>query len=181
MSTNLTMTDLPARLAERIDASGACWTWDGWHNDAGYPYVHWDGRDQPVHRVVWTLLVGPIADGLELDHLCVNPPCVNPAHHEAVTHAENQRRISERQTSCRREGHDWTDPRNVRTRPNGRRYCAVCHGGGRGHEKKYSDATVVAIRTRHAAGERQVDLAREFDISSGLISRIVNGKYRRVA
>lgn len=29
-------------------------------------------------------------------------------------------------TACRREGHDWTDPRNVRTRPNGRRYCAEC-------------------------------------------------------
>lgn len=71
-------------------------------------------------------IVGPIPDGLELDHTCVTPMCVFPAHTEPVTHAVNQRRIAERQLACRREGHDWTNPENVRTRPNGRRYCAEC-------------------------------------------------------
>lgn len=122
MSASLTVPE----LLSRINAAASCWTWDGWHNDAGYPYVRYEGRDQPAHRVVYKLLVGPIPEGLELDHLCVNPACVRPAHQEPVTHAENMRRIASRQTSCRREGHDWTDPRNVRTRPNGRRYCAEC-------------------------------------------------------
>jgi len=120
------MSALPDRIASRIEVADGCWTWVGWHNDAGYPYVHWDGRDQPVHRVVYELLVGPIPDGLELDHLCVNPACVRPDHQEPVTHAENQRRIAERQTACRRAGHDWTDSANVYTRPNGRRACRAC-------------------------------------------------------
>lgn len=126
MSTDLTLADLPARIAEKIEVRDGHWYWTGWANDAGYPYVHQDGRDQPAYRVVYEFLVGPIPDGLELDHLCVTPMCVWPHHMEPVTHAENQRRIRERQTSCRREGHDWTDPRNVRTRPDGSRYCAEC-------------------------------------------------------
>lgn len=126
MSANLTMTDMPERISARINTARECWTWDGWHNGAGYPYVSWDGRDQPAHRVVYELLVGPIGDGLELDHLCVNPACVRPSHQEPVTHAENQRRIALRQTACRRIGHDWSDPQNVYTRPNGRRLCRAC-------------------------------------------------------
>lgn len=129
---------LPARLASKIRTNGGipskphtpvvgeCWTFDSWHNDAGYPYIHWDGRDQPAHRVVFQIATGQPLAGLDLDHLCRNVRCVNPGHHEAVTHAENQRRIAKAQTACRREGHDWSDPNNVRTRPNGRRYCAEC-------------------------------------------------------
>lgn len=119
----LTVTD---RLARFEVTPPGCWEWTGWRNSAGYGYLRFEGRDQPAHRVMWIATVGPIPDGLELDHLCTNPACVNPDHLEPVTHSENQRRIAERQTSCRKAGHDWTDPRNVRTRPNGRRYCAEC-------------------------------------------------------
>jgi hypothetical protein len=122
----LTLTYLPSRIAASIDVRDGHWLWTGWANDDGYPYVRHDGRDQPAHRVVYTLLVGPIPEGLELDHLCVTPMCVWPVHLEPVTHAENQLRIRGRQKACRRAGHDWTIPTNVRTRPNGRRYCAEC-------------------------------------------------------
>lgn len=134
----LTLTDLPGRIASKINMSGGlptdphtpvdgeCWTFDSWHNSAGYPYLSWLGRDQPAHRIVFTLITGIDLDGLDLDHLCRNTLCVNPFHHEAVTHAENQRRIAKHQRACRREGHDWSIPSNVRTRPNGRRYCAEC-------------------------------------------------------
>lgn len=120
------MTALPQRIEKRIDRTATCWLWTGWSNAEGYGYTRFEGRDQPAHRVVYLHLVGPIPDGLELDHLCVTPLCVNPAHLEPVTHQENQRRIAGRQVACRRLGHDWTDPSNVRTRPNGRRYCAEC-------------------------------------------------------
>lgn len=47
-----------------------------------------------AHRWAWTDVVGPIPDGLELDHVCRNPPCVrpDPDHLEPVTHGENVRR-----------------------------------------------------------------------------------------
>lgn len=122
----ITLTDkLPPRIADRIVEQDGHWIWQGWCNQEGYPYVHFGGRDQPTYRVVWKLQVGSIPEGMELDHLCVTPKCCNPEHLEVVTHAENQRRIRERYTQCT-HGHDWTNPRNVRTRPNGSRYCAEC-------------------------------------------------------
>lgn len=117
-----TITDLLARVEWRAD----CAVWTGWTNDDGYGYVRAEGRDQPVHRVMYQLARGTLPVGMEIDHVCQNRACINVDHLEAVTHAENQRRIALRQTSCRRAGHDWTDPRNVRVRPNGRRYCAEC-------------------------------------------------------
>jgi hypothetical protein len=137
--------NLPDRIVDKIEVRDDHWYWTGWANDAGYPYVHNDGRDQPAYRVVYELLVGPIPDGLELDHLCVTPMYVRPEHMEPVTHAENQRRIAARQISCRRVGHDWTDPRNVRTRRNGRRYCAECER--------------ISLRARYAAQKQERKVA----------------------
>ena len=121
IDTNGGWPSAPLRFVE-----GQCWTFDSWHNDAGYPYVRWEKRDQPAHRVVYALVMGVDLAGLDLDHVCRNRACVNPGHEEPVTHAENQRRLSVAQTSCRKAGHDWTDPKNVRIRRNGRRYCAEC-------------------------------------------------------
>jgi hypothetical protein len=121
-----TLTDLPERIASRIDVSDGHWLWTGWCNPEGYPYTSLNGRDQPAYRVVWNLLVGPIPEGLDLDHLCRTPKCCNPEDLEPVTHAENQRRMGAAQTSCRKAGHDWSIRTNVRIRPNGSRYCAEC-------------------------------------------------------
>lgn len=130
----LTVTDLLARIDHDagvpIDplrpVPGECWAFRGWRNSAGYPYVSWDGRDQPAHRVIFAVTTGADLTGIELDHVCRNVACVNPAHEEPVTHAENMRRVSQAQRACRRAGHDWTNTANVRTRSNGRRYCAEC-------------------------------------------------------
>lgn len=82
-----------------------------------------------VHRYVWETTVGPVPEGLELDHVrsrgCTDHGCVNPDHLEPVTHAENQRRA--RLTVCRAGMHDLTDPENVRWDEQGnRRGCLRC-------------------------------------------------------
>jgi hypothetical protein len=87
-----------ARRWANVDTTGECWIWTGTTDRHGYGRVRPDGRSTGAHRWSYEATVGPIPEGLELDHLCNNPPCVNPAHLEPVTHAENMRRMRERST-----------------------------------------------------------------------------------
>lgn len=123
---------LPDRIADKIDAAGLCWEWTA-ANSGGYGYV-WDSEEKrmrPATRVVWELLVGEIPDGYEMDHLCRNPPCVNPDHLEPVTHAENQRRGAHNNwwtlhhSNYCPNGHEYTD-RNTYIDPKGTRNCRTC-------------------------------------------------------
>lgn len=72
-----------------VDHSTACWLWQGEINRNGYGRVWIEGKRVMVHRVVWGVLRGPIADGMVLDHLCRNRACCNPDHLEPVTVREN--------------------------------------------------------------------------------------------
>jgi hypothetical protein len=79
-----------AELLDRCqdDAITGCWLWPS----TSYGRVRHGGKVLPVHRLVYELMIGPIPDGLEIDHLCSTPQCCNPMHLEPVTHAENIRR-----------------------------------------------------------------------------------------
>jgi hypothetical protein len=83
-----------------------------------------------AHRVVYEALVGPVPEGLELDHLCKESRCVNPAHLEPVTHAENVRRgrgwggQNARKTHCP-SGHPYEGD-NLILQKRGGRLCRTC-------------------------------------------------------
>jgi len=79
-----------------------------------------------VHRAAYEEVHGPIPEGLVIDHLCRNRSCIQVHHLEAVTHAENIRRIYANKTHCAR-GHEYSGT-NVYTAPNGQRYCRICNG-----------------------------------------------------
>lgn len=68
------------------DGPNGCWVWLG-EKGRGYgSFRRAEGaRHERAHRVSYELLVGPIPDGLTIDHLCRNPSCVNPARLEPVT------------------------------------------------------------------------------------------------
>lgn len=74
------------RLLAKIerDTQTGCWNWTASIAPSGYAQFRFLGRRDYGHRAAYVLLVGPIPDGLHLDHLCRNRPCVNPAHLEPV-------------------------------------------------------------------------------------------------
>jgi HNH endonuclease len=76
--------------------STPCWIWLLNRLPSGYGRIR-TGRGSTramtyAHRFIYEQKVGAIPAGLELDHLCFVPACVNPAHLEPVTPAENKRR-----------------------------------------------------------------------------------------
>ena len=134
----------PVNVVERIlhktVYDHGCWLFTGAKSQKGYGVVSRpptiDGAKQSIlaHRIIFEDEHGPIADGLELDHLCRNTMCCNPLHLEAVTHLENMARSSTSaarkrraalQTHCK-HGHELSGA-NLGINSAGNRYCRYCH------------------------------------------------------
>lgn len=80
--------DWREKFWERVPVGPGCWEWAGSVSATGYGKFYVDGP-RLAHRVAYELTRGPIPDGLQIDHLCRNRRCVNPAHLEAVTQRVN--------------------------------------------------------------------------------------------
>jgi hypothetical protein len=77
------------RFWAKVTKSDDCWEWTGSRGNYGHGALAVDGRNVGAHRFSYELAIGPIPTGLVIDHMCHNPPCVNPAHLRAVTHKQN--------------------------------------------------------------------------------------------
>lgn len=138
------------------DESG-CWTFTGGLTLAGYGQIRADDRGQGTHRFMYEAVLGPVPAGLDLDHLCRNRACCNPAHLEPVTTRVNILRgvgVSARnaaKTHCIR-GHEFTEANTMREK-DGRR-CRICHNAGEAARRARQRAlSGEAVRQWHVAAQ----------------------------
>jgi hypothetical protein len=152
---------LDSYVLDRFDASvdrsapgDACWPWLGPLQPNGYGRFCHKGVVYLAHRLAWVIEFGPVPGRLYVLHKCDNKPCARYDHLELGTHSKNVRDAIDRGL--------------------------LHHASGEQHPfARLSDATVAAIRTRHATGGiTYVELAREFQISESHASRLVRGIHR---
>jgi hypothetical protein len=145
-------------LAQRVRAhigTDGCWTWPGRLDKNGYAAANVGNNGRVtrvrVHRFAYELLTGPIPDGKQIDHLCRNKACFNPAHLDVVTPRENVMRSDNacarnaRKTHCQR-GHPYT-PDNT--------YIVTLRTGSR--ERLCKACCAERHRRRKATGWKQVE------------------------
>lgn len=162
---------LPKHLASYVGRpigkrEDPCWPWVGSMKRDGYGIVglRVDGKrtSRNAHRAVYELLVGPIPAGLQLDHLCRTPACVNPAHLEPVTNGENVKRgLTARGVfAC---GHPVTPENTAQTRET--RRCRTCLRARDAAQKRKWRAEnpdkVREVNQRYYAANREVLIERE--------------------
>lgn len=175
---------------------GRCWLWTAGKQSGGYGKFRGKWLS---HTVVYELLIGPVGDGLCLDHLCRNRICCNPLHLEPVTTRENILRgmgpaaIAVRTGQCQR-GHLLMGENLLIVRRTGARRCLACvrlretikPRSKTGRTVPWSDTLrhaaehlsaeqVRAIRIALSNGERQYMLAKQYGVDKGTISNIHRG------
>ncbi len=120
---------MSSQIAYDVDATFGCWLWTGQVGSNGRPIIWRGRRPSSAYKVVYEIHVGPVPDGLELDHGCRNPMCIAPHHLEPVTESENGLRKSWKYRASKQRckmGHDLNGGGAIVT-PHGGRVCRQCN------------------------------------------------------
>jgi len=149
------LVELPQRFWDNVEeVESGCWEWRAGRLKDGYGKAFLGGH-WLAHRLAYTVLVGPIPEGLNVLHHCDNPPCVNPEHLFVGTQSDNMRDCVAK--SRMRENSGEANP-----------------------HAKLTVTQVVEIRARCRPGRgspvNQTRLAEEYGITQAQVSAIVLGK-----
>ena len=143
------------RFWSKVDKSGDCWVWTGYHQSDGYGRIRIGGRGGPMflaHRVSWQLQYGDAGE-LFVCHRCDNPRCVNPGHLFLGTAADNN---ADRDAKGRASGGS--------------------HPGEKNPAAKLTTTDVAEIRFLRSGGLTLAKIGALYGVRESAVSRIVAGK-----
>ncbi len=121
---------LEARFWAKVEKGAGCWEWTG-SKCKGHGHLGVEGRTVYAHRFSYELLVGPIPEGLVIDHMCHNKACVNPGHLRAVTTKQNNEHRSGPNPNNKSGVH------GVHWRPDNKKWQVTIQAGPRRHHVGY--------------------------------------------
>ena len=133
----------------KIGDQADCWEWQAGKDWDGYGIFSIRSKTYRAHRLIWQVYNNQSANGLTIAHWCDNPSCVNPSHLRGGDHLDNVRDRDQKGRQAK---------------------------GSRNGFSKLGEADIVEIRRRIAGGDRQKDIAADYEVSPYTISKI----HRRV-
>ncbi|WP_227412199.1 HNH endonuclease signature motif containing protein [Cryobacterium sp. BB736] len=147
------------RFLEKVTpGDNGCIEWTGGLNGVGYGQFYLGRKLSPntgkgyAHRWAYEHYVGPIPEGMHLDHLCRNRKCVNPEHLEPVTLRENLLRgigpsaVHAKKTHCP-AGHEYAGD-NLYNHPT--KIMRVCRTCGRARAQAARDRAKQQLKEQQA-------------------------------
>jgi len=79
-----------------LKRANGCIEWTGHRNRTGYGRTQKNGKTWFAHRLAWHLSKGEIPKGMQVNHCCDNPPCINPMHLFIGSQLDNQKDASKK-------------------------------------------------------------------------------------
>jgi hypothetical protein len=144
------------RLMERIfkNPSNGCWEWQGYKMSSGHGRIGYRDKVYLTHRISYEIYVGSIPDGMQVNHHCDNGCCVNPEHLFIGTQKDNM-------TDCKNKKRNFRIP---------------AMRGEKNPLAQLTNEQAKEIRKKLAKGITGIKLAKEYNISTHVISRINTGR-----
>lgn len=133
-----------------------CWEWKGWRSPQGYGRFNLGGKQITAHRAAAIRAGMDVPTGMDVCHVCDNPPCVNPSHLYVDTHQRNIQDAADRGRLA------------AQRRLGEQHWCS-----------KFSDADVETWRAQHANGWSFKAIARECGAHPTTVSRTLRGIQRK--
>lgn len=138
----------------KTDRTTGCWRWKGSHDRLGYglsyrPKSAGSPRFERAHRKAWRLTHGPIPEGMHVLHSCDVRDCINPDHLWIGTHQDNMKDRNDKGKNC--------------------------YGESNGNSRLTKNKVTMIRKAYALGGVTQTQLAKQFNVTGMVISKIVRG------